>query len=359
MRTHPSSVSRKRSAFTLVEIMVVIGIIGVLIAIALPAYSRVKLTAQRAATQATIEALRNGLENYRADSQFGGSYPPSYGTKGVVANPHVPGSNRPVAIPELSGASLLFWALAGADQLGTPGFRNVDGVGDPYGGWVSDTSAKFVPANPMTSGLYARYLASDSDLTRQNQPVYKRTGPLVDMSSMKVLTATTASPPTFPLTELKTQTPEFLWSNAFLDSWKQPILYYRANLSKPQLADCKSNPAENLGIYNLFDNWCITGAKDLSSSAVAEEPGTDFGLGLANDPENPAQRKYYHKIGSLGRPATATEPLKQGSFFYAIQDATQTSLRRPQNPQTFILLSAGPDGVFGTGDDLGNFTINP
>ena len=40
---------------------------------------------------------------------------------------------------------------------------------------------------------------------------------------------------------------------------------------------------------------------------------------------------------------------------YGIRDPKISSPKRPYNPDTYILISAGPDGYYGTADDIHNF----
>ena len=62
-----------RSAFTLVEIMIVVAIIGLLAAIAIPSFVRARETAQRTACQANLHAIEGvkgtwALENKRGST---------------------------------------------------------------------------------------------------------------------------------------------------------------------------------------------------------------------------------------------------------------------------------------------------
>ena len=42
-------------------------------------------------------------------------------------------------------------------------------------------------------------------------------------------------------------------------------------------------------------------------------------------------------------------------FYETIKDSRVDAYDKSHNPKTFILISAGPDGVFGTKDDVTNF----
>lgn len=66
--------SRARNGFTLVEILVVAGIIALLAGIALPNLLRARVEANQATAQATLKTISSALETYMAAN---GTYPVS------------------------------------------------------------------------------------------------------------------------------------------------------------------------------------------------------------------------------------------------------------------------------------------
>lgn len=338
--------SRRRKGFSLVELLAVVGIIALLIAILVPSLNVATRRAKSTATLNTIRVLETAVETFKADMAVGGAYPesavltPSRAGPIATFSPHV---NQEVKI---NGASLLVWALAGADLLGTPGFRDLDGSGT----WRDDTTCNDASPKP---GLY--------DLAG-NQPVQPRSGPFVAVETMKMPQPKDANPNMLGIQPepgayvLDRDSLRVLPSPCFLDAFGQPILYYRANPAGTVVAGVKTAVApasSGLGIYDLYDNFAFTGAVNGNSSFGAQESiteGLELGAGRV------------HPIAQLGNPLNPKTPPNgpgpRGSFSNMIWDSNVLTLARPQRPDSFILLSPGPDHRYGTADDIGNIKIN-
>ena len=109
-----------------------------------------------------------------------------------------------------------------------------------------------------------------------------------------------------------------------------PILYYKANTSSKTI-DYVSEPDYTKLIYNRMDNYNFI-------RYVKEEAD------LVKYPSRPTP------INPLAGPASA--------FYDYIDDPKVTMIDWPSNPDSYLLISAGPDGLYGTGDDICNFDPN-
>jgi hypothetical protein len=98
-----------------------------------------------------------------------------------------------------------------------------------------------------------------------------------------------------------------------------PILYYKANPANKGLTD----PVPQKRVYNVRDNMPFTAM--LTSIKSGED----------------------HPLGE----ATGTYQ----AFYDFITDPTITSMKQPYKADSYILISAGADGLYGTKDDITNF----
>ncbi len=69
----------RKGAFTLIELLIVVAIIGILAAIAVPNFLNAQVRAKCATTQADMRALSTALESYHIDNNM---YPPTPNTAG-------------------------------------------------------------------------------------------------------------------------------------------------------------------------------------------------------------------------------------------------------------------------------------
>ncbi len=358
---HPARPA-SRQAFTLVELLTAIAIIVILVAVLIPAVNSVRKSARVTATRAAFSALETALESFRADGQVGGQYPPSAsdllaGGRPTyrVANPYRSLPNGPGdAQIKISGAGLLVWALAGADRLGCPGFQTFR---DTSQFWAQDTDAEFNTRRARESGAYALFPTGDD--SRANQPVHPRVGPLVDLSKVRLTNwnrqADTQDglgsfeiPAELDTAQSLNQRPPRRLYPVFLDSFDQPILYWRADPAGTMIADetpgsSGSGPRPQplgggRGIYHFGDNAGLL--------ADGSGPAYDEDVLLLR----PVSGVPLHRLRWRGRG-------RQGFRLY-IRNKGVTAREEPFNADKYLLISAGPDGIFGSGDDIANFPHN-
>ncbi|MGB2986972.1 MAG: type II secretion system protein [Phycisphaerae bacterium] len=335
-----------RSAFTVIEMMVVIAIIGLLLAVLMPAFSVVRTKARRTQAAAQFRALETGLVMFRSEQALGGMLPPSASDNEqdhqLIANPkQLTEGNNDATDVRIAGAHLLAHAMIGADGLGTPGFQDIGTP--PDGFWWDNTH------DEEDGGIY--YLDPDNDMqeahTRYGGAGYvdekmkeaaRSFADLVDKGT--ILNLDCGSPPDYIACD----------ELVFVDPWDTPILYYRANPAALRMIGDK----EYYGIYWQEDNGIITGTE----GGLIAHNGLDFGQGKRNG--------RYHAISVAEAPEPTTpidgpgsilvdDNVYGDSFARFILDRSVQVRPTPVCRDSYLLISAGPDARYGTDDDVTNW----
>jgi hypothetical protein len=322
--------------------MVVVAIIALLIGLLVPAISAVRKQAKVADTKALFATLTQGNEQFRTNEAIGGSYIPSatdslaspdsqYSSMyNVMAGPFqsVGGEQYLLA----NGANLLVYGLAGADGLGTAGFLDLD----RDGAWCNDIH-DVESSGDEPDGAYAL----DPD-TRD--PLQPRHGPYIsDDAFSRIKTMEQVAEDGVVVDGCLNDACRS--QKVFVDAWGQPVLYYRARKAARFMV---TNPGgDEIGVFDQRDNAFYTGSHDVGAGDIN---GLDMGAGKG------------HKIDTSEFP----EPNPNNSdlagsdfdntFERFIWDQSVPQKNVPVNRETFLLISAGADALYGTTDDVVNWT---
>jgi len=354
-----------RTAFSLVELLTVIFIISLLIGILIPSINSARNAAKKATTSKALTSVRVGLEMFKndneADFRLTNGYPPSF------AHPPIPGyagndvlyegrfpfpKGNADTKPVVYGAHWLPAILMGVDNLGYVKRSSVPRRTDDLhrNPWL------WYEVDPNTSTLYVP----------QRQPFY------IDPGNTR--TKPTKDLPGRPPEQLDKLFPDWEEMNALpviVDSFDQPILYYAANRHGKVTNMVEDRRDENkeytggaqqegLPFYFHQDNIGFTG-----TGVSKDERGWNFGGRLRRTGEE--EINLLHAIAVSGADLTpdqlilgenretfARYIMDRKAYQSARQDTSPNLPLRPVNADTYLLISAGPDGLYGTNDDVTN-----
>jgi prepilin-type N-terminal cleavage/methylation domain-containing protein len=308
--------TKMAKGFTLVELLVVLAIVAMLIGLLMPALSEVRKYAGTVKQKSQIGSIEIALNLYKNDF---GQYPRSNGYDPVYKDADSNTLDYPY-----SGAQTLAEAMVGYDLLGV----------HPNTVYRSDGYDITGNANEK---IYPTPSATEPNSTNLGQ----RKGPYLDRTNIGVFGPNDVYTPTELTSTIKKYghliCDTFATQSTMINGKRYkigtPILYFRANTSAV-------NPQLNLysggtrfgryawNIYNYSDNywlmWAAYNKNNKNSNFYNTPDGTSF-YNYISDPMIPAA------TGTCGR---------------------------PQKPDSFILISAGPDGLYGTKDDICNFEPN-
>jgi type II secretory pathway pseudopilin PulG len=284
-----------KAGFTIIELLTIMSIIVIIISVLLPALSTINWYAKYTTQRNQFRNIETGLEAY--ENTYG-EYPDS-GALDITGAPYC-------------GAMKLAEAMAGQDGLGfhpNSRFTADDGSGQnelypPYTNqpWYFDNVKKrkeYTEGKDIQIGRLSQMFANNGVFATNTaglallSDVYKRE--LRDSKGNKI---------------------------------GMPILYYKANTTK--LLNDVNTPGNPENIYNYLDN------QDLLALGVRWDSAAIHPL-------------YQPNSGPGGVPPYAPTGEPMGKTFYKlIQDNSALPIERPHNKNSYILISAGGDGIYGT-----------
>jgi type II secretory pathway pseudopilin PulG len=281
----------KKTAFTIIELLTVMSIIVILIGILLPSLNMVKRYAKVVTQKNLLRNIDSGLQAFEIDFK---EYPDSSATDATGA--------------QYCGAMKLAEAMAGQDGLGfnpDSKFTADDGSGN----------TELYPPSQGDPGSWPDWYVENL----RNRKEYLEAKD-TQICSLKDLYGSDTGG--FTCTDEVALLCDVFRAATNRTTGKRmgmPILYYKADPSK--LVHDVNVPTNPDNIYNYLDNHAF------------------LGLGLPWD--------------------TATKPplyQDDGRVFYEkTLDKSALPIERPHNKDSYILISAGWDGIYGTRDDVFNF----
>jgi type II secretory pathway pseudopilin PulG len=292
-------------AFTLVELLAVLAIVAILVTLFIPAMTMVRNKAKETQQRAQITTIELAIVAFKNDY---GDYPPSHGWRST-------GNNIDYYY---CGAQTLAEALVGWDLMGF----------HPKSAWRADGYDK-------NDGWLTYDPAKNRDIDGDNVPdtLNERKGPYLELATANVFklgdlftNISLFKPYNFVICDVFGVKPVI--SGGKTVKAGAPILYYRANTSSKTI-DASINEDER--IYTRIDNYYFI-----------------------RDVKEPADEERYPD-----RP-TPVNPLADISavFYGYIRDPKVTATAWPSRPDSYLLISAGTDGLYGTRDDICNFDPN-
>lgn len=302
---------RRASGFTLLELLIAIGIIVVLVSILVPVVTNLRKSAYEADTRQQIAALVSAIELYHGDH---GAYPGPFAndlfTNDAPGRLYHDDRQEPTDVAavnpfpnplDITAAEGLVLGLLGGLRYDS----SLDGY--VYEWWkVGEGPSSLNPDAPKRHAAYAEPLNLSWNMAGRTPS-----------RSAGRFTADGATANDTVIPEYVDRFPTPL-----------PILYLRANVGTDAVIS-----DESLGVLGQYDLEQIIGYTSADIGDYGKFPG---GHGLKD-------------LGSDADPLLPGEPNKFQPYL------RHPSLGGARNKNGFILISAGRDRVYGTDDDITNF----
>ncbi len=304
--------TKKARGFTLVEMLTTMAIAAILIGLLVPAFGLIRNAAMMVRQKSQLHGIEVSLEAFRSDF---GDYPPS--------NYHVPGTINNAT--DSCGAQKLAEALVGWDGFGVhplTAFRG-DGTNDVDGDGLPEL------IYDVNQGIYGTNTAVPQPVQTAADNRRVRKGPYLELESANAVKLSDIYGANLPGSGATILADSYVLADQFgkvtntrtRKKTGMPILYFKANPTGT-LHETPNPINVNTVVYNVRNNMPLFSAR------------APFAANLQHPLSQNAMTGFY---------APTTNPN------YAPPPP------RPYRSESYILLSAGPDGLYGTADDVFNF----
>lgn len=313
----------KTKGFTIVEMLTVMGIIAILIGLLVPALNHVKDYSKQIQQKAQFHSIDVALEMFKTEF---GTYPESNDNVDIAdASKNHPNNAFPYC-----GANKMAEALVGLDLLGF----------HPNSDFRTTGVNLVVEKDGVTKSNRVVYWAYDDTQAvwqTASENIQARKGPFIESENANAFRMDDIYPAASLTAGSYTANYGSLYSLVLSDVYAKkrigtgnkkagmPILYYRARTTNT-LQDITTNGADgkNDDIYYYPDNYHLL---------------------LMGTPE----------ITPVVHPLYGTAAAYAQNFETAILNKQLSPVKRPYRASSYILMSAGKDGLYGTADDIFNF----
>ncbi len=321
--------TKQTRGFTIVELLTVMAVIAVLIGLLIPALGMVKDKAKEVQQRSQFHSIDVGVELFRSDF---GAYPESSDNNiNSYSSPQDTYDNT-----RYSGANKLAEAMVGQDFLGFHPSSGFNAIGEAE---VTDFTD---PSNTIDVEVYSADTDQSPTWETADQNIKSRKGPYMKTENANA----------FAMDEVYSTNNVSFPSDFNMGTKYKPLV----------LCDVYAKKRSGIGSKK-------TGTPILYFRARTNFVQQDFdgSLAAAPNPGNMEDDVYYlndnHQLLDLGTPDEGIDfTLMTGgtgdpyeNFENMILNTQVQTVQRPYRADSYILISAGKDGDFGTADDIFNF----